>query len=39
LLFAALVVGMGCGSGASLVTALMALPLVLVVRWAGAGRA
>jgi hypothetical protein len=39
LLFAALVVGMGCGSGASLVTALMALPLVLVVRWAGTGRA
>lgn len=39
LLFAALVVGMGCGSGASLVTALIAVPLVLVARWAAAGRA
>lgn len=39
LLFAALVVGMGCGSGASLVTALVAVPLVLVARWAGTGRA
>lgn len=37
LLFAALVIGMGCGSGASLVTAFLAVPLFLVARWARPG--
>lgn len=30
---AALVIGMGCGSGASLVTAMVAFPLALLMRW------
>lgn len=34
LLFASLMLGLGCGSGASLVTLAVALPFVLVVRWA-----
>ncbi len=41
LLFGSLVFGLGCGSGASLVTIALAVPFVLVVRWAfgGAGKA
>lgn len=34
LLFTALVLGLGCGSGATLVTLATALPVVLIVRWA-----
>ena len=32
--FGALVLGLGCGSGASLVTLVVAVPFILVVRWA-----
>lgn len=32
--FGALVLGLGCGSGAALVTLVAAVPYVLVVRWA-----
>ncbi len=39
LLFGSLVLGMGCGSGASLVALALAVPFILVVRWAfGASR-
>jgi len=31
----ALVLGLGCGSGAALVTLVVALPYFLIVRWAG----
>jgi len=34
----AVVLGMGCGSGASLVTLVLAVPFILLVRWAYAGR-
>jgi hypothetical protein len=34
LLFGALVLGLGCGSGAALIMALAAIPYVLLVRWA-----
>lgn len=34
LLFGALVIGLGCGSGASLVMLVVALPFILVIRWA-----
>lgn len=34
----ALVIGLGCGSGASLVTIILALPYVLLVRWASSVR-
>jgi predicted membrane protein len=33
----ALVIGLGCGSGAALVTAIAAVPYLLIVRWARAG--
>lgn len=40
LVFAALIMGLGCGSGASLVMLVVALPFILVIRWAfGAERA
>lgn len=39
LLFGALVLGLGCGSGASLVTLVVAIPFILVVRWAFRGTA
>ncbi|MBK8497405.1 MAG: hypothetical protein IPL52_00980 [Flavobacteriales bacterium] len=32
--FGALVLGLGCGSGAALVTLVAAVPYILVVRWA-----
>jgi hypothetical protein len=35
-LFAALVIGMGCGSGASLIVVAVFLPFVLLARWATA---
>jgi hypothetical protein len=34
LFFAALIIGMGCGSGAALVTAVLTVPFALVGRWA-----
>ena len=34
LLFASLVLGVGCGSGATLVTIVLTLPFLLIVRWA-----
>lgn len=34
LVFGSLVLGLGCGSGATLVTILVAIPFVLLVRWA-----
>ncbi len=34
LLFGALIIGLGCGSGASLITAIATVPYVLLVRWA-----
>jgi hypothetical protein len=33
----ALVIGLGCGSGAALVTAIAAVPYMLIVRWVRAG--
>jgi hypothetical protein len=38
LLFGALAMGLGCGSGAALVTAVVAIPLILLARWARPGR-
>ena len=35
--FGALIIGMGCGSGAALVTAALAVPFGLVARWARKG--
>jgi len=35
--FGALIIGMGCGSGAALVTAALTVPFGLVGRWAGKG--
>jgi hypothetical protein len=34
----AMVIGLGCGSGAALVTAIVAVPYLLIVRWAHAAR-
>lgn len=34
LLFGALVIGLGCGSGAALVMSIAVIPYVLLVRWA-----
>jgi hypothetical protein len=35
--FGALIIGMGCGSGAALVTAALAVPFGLIARWARKG--
>lgn len=36
--FGALVIGLGCGSGASLVVIAIAIPFILVARWAFRGK-
>ena len=38
LLFGALVIGLGCGSGASLIVAALFIPYLLLLRWAFAGK-
>ncbi len=39
LLFGALVIGFGCGSGAALIMAIVSIPYLLIVRWAMPARA
>ena len=34
LLFGALIIGFGCGSGAALIMAIASIPYILIVRWA-----
>ncbi len=34
LLFGSLVIGLGCGSGASLIMAIATIPYLIIVRWA-----
>ena len=37
LFFGALAIGLGCGSGATLVTAMLVIPYMLLARWAQGG--